>query len=246
MKKLSLFVIGLYLGILAAFSQERVKPDSPYKVRKLTFEEANIVSSYYSQDGNNAAVTGGIGSEKLNDISTTLDLKMYKYDKRSRKHVFTGELGIDHYTSASSDKIDPSTITSASYADNRIYPSLRWEMQNEIKARTIGAGVSFSNEFDYNSLGLSANFSRKTKDRNGEFSARFQAYLDKLRLIYPIELRKQGDELYPTAGRNTFSGTLSWSQIINPNFQVMLEGELSYSRTKYIQWNFILVANHQS
>jgi hypothetical protein len=110
MKKLSLFVIGLYLGILAAFSQESVKPDSPYKVRKLTFEEANIVSSYYSQDGNNAAVTGGIGSEKLNDISTTLDLKMYKYDKRSRKHVFTGELGIDHYTSASSDKIDPSTL----------------------------------------------------------------------------------------------------------------------------------------
>jgi len=56
MKKLSLFVIGLYLGIVAAFSQEKPQLDSPYKVKKLTFEEANIVSSYYSQNGNNAAV----------------------------------------------------------------------------------------------------------------------------------------------------------------------------------------------
>ena len=228
MKKLTLSIIGLYLSLLAAFSQGNPKIDSAYKVRKLTFEEANIVSSYYSQDGNNAAVTGGIGSEKLMDISTNLDLKMYRYDGHLRKHSFTAELGIDHYTSASSDKIDPSTITSASYADNRIYPSLQWSMENENKGRTLGAGISFSNEFDYNSLGINANFSRKTNNRNGELSVKAQAYLDKLRLIYPIELRSPGDELYPTAPRNTFSGGLSWSQIINTKFQLMLEGELVY------------------
>ncbi len=228
MKKLSLFVIGLYLSLVAAFSQENQKPDSPYRARKLTFEEANIVSSFYTQNGNNAAVTGGIGSEKLADISTTFDLKMYKYDRRLHKHSFTGELGIDHYTSASSDKIDPATISSASYADNRIYPSLQWSMENETKGRTLGAGVSFSNEFDYNSLGLNVNFSRKTKDRSGEFASRVQLYLDQLRLIYPIELRAPGDEHYPTASRNTFDGSLSWSQIINSKFQLMVEGEIVY------------------
>jgi len=110
--------------MLAALSQGNPKADSAYKPRKLTFEEANLVSSYYKQDGNNSAVTGGIGSEKLTDLSNAIDLKFYRYDKRDRKHSFTGEFGIDHYTSASSDKIDSHTISSASHADTRFYPYL--------------------------------------------------------------------------------------------------------------------------
>ncbi len=31
-----------------------------------------ILSSYYSQDGNNAAVTGGLGTEELTDITGTI------------------------------------------------------------------------------------------------------------------------------------------------------------------------------
>jgi hypothetical protein len=41
--------------MLAALSQGNPKADSTYKPRKLTFEEANLVSSYYRQDGNNSA-----------------------------------------------------------------------------------------------------------------------------------------------------------------------------------------------
>src|SRR6185503_1305445 len=111
MKKLFLSVIGMYFTMVAALSQGGTGTDSSYKPRKLTFEEANLVSSYYRQDGNNAAVTGGIGSEKLTDLSNTIDLKLYRYDNKNRKHSFTGELGFDHYTSASSDKIDPTTIS---------------------------------------------------------------------------------------------------------------------------------------
>ena len=113
MRKLCLSIIGMYVAILGAFSQGNPSADSAYKKRRLTFEEANLVSSYYSQDGNNSAVTGGIGSEKLSDISNSIDLKLSMYDKRGRKHSFTGEVGVDHYTSASSDKIDPQTISSA-------------------------------------------------------------------------------------------------------------------------------------
>ena len=226
MKKLFLSVIGLYIGVLFAFSQPRSKVDSAYKMRKLSFEEANIVSSYYSQNGTHAAVTGGLGSEKLTDISTTFDLKFSKFDKFGRKHSLTGELGIDHYTSASSDKIDPTTITSASYADLRVYPSLNWSVENILKGKTIGAGVSFSNEFDYNSLGFNINFSKKTKNRNGEFIGKAQVYLDKLRIIYPIELRTDHDP--SSAKRNTFSASLGWSQVINTRLQLMFEGEFVY------------------
>ena len=171
MKKLFLSVIGMYLGILAAFSQGSLPEDSSYKKRKLSFEEANIVSSYYTQDGNNAAVTGGVGTQKLTDISNAIDVKLHMYDKHLRKHTFTGEIGIDHYTSASSDKIDPNTISSASSADTRYYPSLSWTMENEEKGRSIGAGISYSGEYDYQSFGANINFSKKTRDKNGEFSA---------------------------------------------------------------------------
>ena len=131
MKKLFLSTIALYVGVLAAFSQNTT--DSAYKMRKLSFEEANMVSSYYSQNGNHSAVTGGIGTEKLTDISTVFDLKMMKYDAKGRKHHFTGELGIDHYTSASSDKIDPHTISSASHADTRIILPFHgtWKMKRK-------------------------------------------------------------------------------------------------------------------
>jgi len=235
MKKLFLAVIGMYISILAAFSQTSPKSDSTYKSRKLTFEEANLVSSYYKQDGNHAAVTGGIGSQKLTDISNTIDVKLSTYDKRNRKHSFIGEFGIDHYTSASSDQIDPKTISSASSADTRFYPSIGWSMENEKKGTTIGAGASFSTEFDYTSIGFNANFAKKTNNRSGELVARFQAYLDQVSLIYPVELRPGANHSddYETSSRNSFSGSLTWFQIINKQFQIMLEAEL-VSQTGYL------------
>src|SRR5690348_2728078 len=108
MRKLSLSVIGMYIGILSAFSQT---DSSAYKSRKLKTEEINFVSGYYHQDGNNSAVTGGIGTEKLTDFANTFELKLSKYDRRLRKQILTLGLGVDHYSSASSDKIDPNTIS---------------------------------------------------------------------------------------------------------------------------------------
>jgi hypothetical protein len=45
------------------------------------------VSSYYKQDGNNSAVTGGISSEELTDISNTLDVKLIKYSKKEKANL---------------------------------------------------------------------------------------------------------------------------------------------------------------
>ena len=111
------------VAIMALMHSRAQSPDSTgFHSRKLTTEEINFVSSYYRQDGNNSAVTGGIGTEKLSDFSGVFDIKLVKYDKKQHKHSFTGELGIDHYTSASSDKIDLDANSSASHADTRIYP----------------------------------------------------------------------------------------------------------------------------
>ncbi|MFL5741017.1 MAG: DUF3570 domain-containing protein [Flavisolibacter sp.] len=242
MKKLSLTAIGMYLSILAAFSQNT--SDSSYKTKKLSLEEVNFVSGYYQQNGNNSAVTGGIGTEKLNDFANTIELKFSKYSKPQVKHSLGFELGIDHYSSASSDKIDPYTISSPSYSDTRYYPSLSYSSQNEKNRTTLGATASFSKEFDYVSRGIAINMAKSSKDNNREFSAKLQAYFDTWSVIYPVELRSSiggsGMEHSGIQGyspRNSYSASFSLAQVVNKNLQLLLIAEPSYQHgllaTKY-------------
>lgn len=231
MKKLIISIVALF-GIFNAKAQENTSNEQP---KKLTFDEANLVSSYYKQDGNNSAVTGGTGTEELTDISNTIDVTMVKYDKKDRKNKFGFSVGIDHYTSASSDMIDLKANSSASRSDNRIYPALSWSRENESKGTTLMAGVSTSFEYDYQSYGANIGFSQKTANRMGEFTAKFQAYLDQVKLIAPIELRT--NDGYGTSGRNTFALSLAYSQIINQNFQIEILGD-AVQQTGYLSLPF--------
>jgi len=105
MIRFPIIVIAFYFSIASAFSQDSLK----YNSRRLSVNEVNLVTSYYKQDGNNAAVTGGIGSEKLTDFATTIDVQLGRTDSKNRKHTYMVEIGVDTYSSASSDKIDPTT-----------------------------------------------------------------------------------------------------------------------------------------
>lgn len=219
------------MALLTSFSQDSTGNKKNSNSHKLKLDEINLVSSYYHQDGNNAAVTGGIGSQKLTDLANVIDLKFIRYDKKERKQTITAGVGIDHYTSASSDKVDPSSISSASHADTRIYPDVSWSIENENRGTTFGLGLTGSNEYDYQSLGANVLFGAKTKNRNGEFSGKLQAYFDKLKVILPVELRDYSNgngEHYPSASRNSFDATFSYSQIINQRAQMMLIAEATY------------------
>src|SRR6476620_9508906 len=187
MRKLSLGMIALFVNMLSAFSQQ--SDSSQYKAKKLKLDEVNLVSSYYHQDGNNSAVTGGLGTEKLTDFSNTLDLKLLKTDKYLREHTLNLEIGLDHYTSASSDSIDPHTLSSASSSDTRFYPSASYTIKNPSNGFTFGGNLSFSGEFDYTSLGAGIQLAKASKDNNREFSAHLQAYIDTWKVILPVELR---------------------------------------------------------
>ncbi|MGA9652160.1 DUF3570 domain-containing protein [Pedobacter sp.] len=245
MKKIYLHVLFMYFGILSTYAQTSPEPakadSSKYQSRKLKIDEINLVSAYYHQNGNNSAVTGGIGTEKLSDFANTIDLQMSKFNKRGRKNTFLFELGVDHYTSASSDKIDPSTISSASSADTRIYPSLNWTHSNEETGNSFGFTGSYSTEFDYQSMGAAFNLTRLSKDKNTQFDFKLQAFLDQWTIILPIELRTgntgKGHEQYDTAPRNSFSASFSLSQVISQKFQASLILEPSYQKgllaTKY-------------
>jgi hypothetical protein len=225
MLKISLSAMVILFSTLAGFSQYS-SDSTHYENRKLTLEEVNFVSGYYHQEGNNSAVTGGIGTEKLSDLATTIDVKFSRYDFRKRKHTFSGELGIDVYSSASSDNIDPNTISSASSSDMRIYPSLTYARSNEETGSTLSVNGSFSGEYDYISGGGSLGWIKLSKDRNREFGIKAQVFFDTWSVIRPIELRSYA---YPgTRPRNSYSTSFTLSQILTKRLQLLLLVDVAY------------------
>ena len=87
MKKIVITVAALVMFLNVAKAQT----DSTNH-RKLKVDEVNFVTSYYHQDGNNSAVTGGIGSEKLDDFGNSFDLQLSRFDKKDNNHTLGVEL----------------------------------------------------------------------------------------------------------------------------------------------------------
>jgi len=270
MKKIFLTVIGFsFLCKLNAHAQ--LRPDSSnhknnislyapvdtsglshtgYNPRKLHIDEINLVSSYYSQNGNHSAVTGGIGTEKVTDISNGLDLHLVWLGQQDNKNTLTVGFGYDHHTSASQAYINKSGASSTS--GDRVYPSLDWTVESAKTGNTFGVGAYVSGEYNYKSLGADLHFSLKTPDKNGEFSAKLQAYFDQVRLIYPSEfiptstvtttggttvittasgrsvLSGSGDyggdakSNIPSSPRNTYTASMAYTQAINSRLQIQL------------------------
>ena len=152
MKKLCLTLVGIYILFFASFGQQQYRTDTvEYKNTDLSLEEVNLVSGYYHQDGNHSAVTGGIGTQKLHDISNVLELKFVKWDEDDNKYSFAIEAGLDNHTAASQKYISK-TGASSPYGV-RFYPSFNWKVENSHKT-TFGFGASYSTEFNYHSYGL--------------------------------------------------------------------------------------------
>ena len=207
-----------------------------YNPRGLHVDEINLVSSYYWQNGDHSAVTGGIGTEKVTDISNGIDLRMVWGDPKVKQNSLTLGLGIDHHTSASAAYVNLSGASNP--GGSRIYPSIDWTTENIKKGSSFGIGAYYYGEYNYQSLGADIHFSQKTVDKNGEFTAKVQAYFDQVKMIYPSEFiptttttvvtsasgttSEEGERAnIPSRPRNTYSASLGYSQIINSRMQVM-------------------------
>lgn len=202
-----------------------------YKLRKLHVDEVDFVSSYYDQNGVHSAVTGGIGTEKVTDIANSLTLNLVWLNKASNKNTLAVGLGFDYHTAASQAFINKTGASSPT--GTRLYPSLDWTVENAKKDNSFGLGGYYSGEFNYQSLGGDLHFSQKTRDKNGEFSAKLQGYFDKVTLIYPDEFEPAttdnngygsggGHHNYSSSPRTTLAASFSYSQMINSRLQVML------------------------
>ena len=228
--------VSLLLGLMRAGYAQTTAP--AYEARKLKIEELNLVSSYYNQDGNNSAVTGGIGSEKLTDYAQSFDLVLKSTDRRNRQHSLVFDLNIDHYTSASSDKIDPLTVSSASRSDTHIYPTVSWSVHDDASRTTKGIALSYSTEYDYKSYGINLSFVKASADNNRELSVKAGAFFDTWTVILPAELRPEGygsgaegdTDPVDHKPRNSYNAGLSLSQIVNKRMQVLLTVEPAFQQ----------------
>ncbi|MEO6850463.1 MAG: DUF3570 domain-containing protein, partial [Mucilaginibacter sp.] len=110
-------------------------------------------------------------------------------------------------------------------------------------------GAYYSGEYNYKSKGADLHFSIKTADKNGEFGVKLQGYFDQVTLIYPSEFivaitppptgatyittasgntvlssggERSSKPSLPTKPRDTYTASLSYSQIISSRLQVSL------------------------
>lgn len=180
--------------------------------------EVDVLSSYYEQQGNNAAVTGGLGTEALTDFTQKI-LVSIPLNPRLKLNV---DGGYDYYTSASSDRIDP-IRSDDSAEDMRVHGNVGVTYKLD-KQQSVGVRVGGSGEYDYGSFQGGLSFNRISKNENTAFSAQFQAFIDQWQLIYPIELREQG-QLLPRKDRQSFNLSLGLNQVLDKKTQVGIQVE---------------------
>jgi len=239
MKKLT-FIFVLF-SVLNAFAQTQESDSlNTYKKRVLESTEIDFLMSYYNQEGDHAAVSGGIGSEKLIDITPTFVISV----PLNSDDVLTVDAGISAYSSASSSNIDPfdskdpanpyNESSGASMSDVWVNGNFGYSHSSDDRNQIIGANLSVASEFDYFSIGAGVNYTRLFNKKNTEVSVKANVFLDTWNPQYPIELREGfsnpdivGPGVYnpfkfsefDKLGRNSYSLSLSFSQILSKNLQ---------------------------
>ncbi|WP_321346037.1 DUF3570 domain-containing protein [uncultured Draconibacterium sp.] len=249
-----LFSLLLIASVLVASAQDD-NTAGEYKKRVLEHTEIDFLVNYYQQDGENAAVTGGRGTEDLQDLSPTIVVAVPLNDD----DVLTINANISAYTSASSSNINPFDgkqpadpfVASSGASKSDVWGNVvgSYSHSSDDRNRLWNANLSVSAEFDYTSFGLGAGRTWLFNEKNTELSLNGNIYLDTWSLIYPIELRtNQG-------GEHGFSGG-SFQEIVagyNPSFnEHTSKGRNSYSAgiglsqilssrmTGYVSADFIL------
>ncbi len=234
MRKLFYFIFILAINI-AAFGQESAN-DLSFKKRVLEKTEVDILLSLYNQDGSNSAVSGGIGSESLTDGASnivvavplneddvlTFDVGISAYTSASSSNInpynATGASGHgddddDDKPARNKDRIatDPygtpwQASSGASKSDQLVSFTANYSHSSDNRNTLWNADVSFSNEYDYTSVGFGGGITKLFNEKNTEIGIKANAYLDQWRPIYPTELHEYDRYGLDFQNRGFFNG----------------------------------------
>jgi hypothetical protein len=204
-----------------------------YKKRVLETSEVDFLTSYYSQDGTNAAVSGGIGSEELTDATAAFVVSIPMNDD----DILTIDASVSAYTSASSSNINPfdgnqnanAFVASSGASSGDVWANMTgsYSHSSDDRNKIWSAKASVSSEYDYFSAGVGGSYTRLFNEKNTEISINANVYIDTWNAIYPIELRgSNGGEDGFNINNYTVTGNLDY----NPNFtEFDSEGRNSYT-----------------
>jgi len=233
MNKLKILItLSLCAAYFSVAAQETQDSTTVYKKRVLESTEVDFLTSYYKQDGDNAAVSGGIGTEELTDVTGTFVVSIPLNDD----DVLTIDAGISAYTSASSSNVNPFdggqpadpfvASSGASSGDGWANLTGSYSHSSDDRNDIWSAKISVSTEYDYFSLGFGGSYTKLFNEKNTELSINANVYLDSWNAIYPIELRPFGTNGIGTFRPNSITGNTNY----NPNFSEFdNEGRNSYA-----------------
>ncbi|SEC64018.1 Protein of unknown function [Maribacter dokdonensis] len=191
------FIVLLIACMLcgSGYAQQNIGATNSYKKRVLETTEVDFLSSYYSQNGDNAAVTGGIGTEELTDVTGTIIVSVPLNDD----DILTIDAGVSAYTSASSSNVDPFdgseradafvASTGASRSDVWTNLSGTYTHSSDDRNTMYSGNLSVSSEYDYFSFGFGGGLTKLFNEKNTEVSINANIFLDTWTPIYPTELR---------------------------------------------------------
>ena len=225
-------IIGAF--IFAAFHLKAQEPDSIFKKTNLNRTEIDFIYSQYIQDGNNSAVTGGIGTEKLSVYAPGIVFKKIF----NQKKTVTLKAGADVISSASTDNID-FNVSSASVLDTRTHVNFNYAQQLKNENVIVSGGTGFSIESDYTSLPFNFGVAINGKNQMRTYSFNLFAFIDDLRwgrldpdylrpvtLIYPAELRYK--DWFDIHNRYSYNFKFGFTQIINKKNLLGIYPEIIY------------------
>ena len=235
-RKLKKFILILCVFAFAkSYSQTGQDSTKVYKKRVLETTEVDFLTSYYSQDGDNAAVSGGIGTEELTDVTGTFVVSIPLNDD----DVLTIDAGVSAYTSASSSNVGPfddgladpfQASSGASSSDLWANLTGSYSHSSDDRNDIWSAKISISSEYDYFSAGFGGSYTKLFNEKNTELSVNANVFIDTWSAIYPTELRPFGEDGAglndPLFTENTITGNTNY----NPRFiEFKDEGRNSYS-----------------
>ncbi|MBU2940191.1 DUF3570 domain-containing protein [Lacinutrix sp. C3R15] len=213
----------LIIVFLFVISNTIAQQDSTtvYKKRVLETAEVDFLTSYYTQDGDNAAVTGGIGTEKLTDFTPTIIVSL----PLNADDVLTVDAGISTYSSASSSNLNPFdgskgaspwvASSGASQQDTWGNVNVGYAHSSEDRNEIWNANVSFATEYDYTSVGFGGGFAKLFNQKNTEIGVKANVYLDAWSPKYPTEL-----DAYVQTNGNLNQGFFQDIEILDQNGNV--------------------------
>ena len=205
MKKIIL--IPLLLIAILGYSQD----DSVqiYKKRVLETPEVDFLASFYTQNGNHASVTGGVGTEELINGAPSIVISIPLNDD----DVLTIDAGISAYTSASSSNLNPfnksyddddddepsgnpanvegspwAEASGASKTDGLVSGSINYSHSSDNRNNIFDVNISTSSEYDYTSFGFGGGFTKLFNEKNTEIGIKGNVFLDFWDPECPVEL----------------------------------------------------------